>query len=234
MIIQEDNIMNSPLAIDKENQILFVNPALFNKLSDFAKKFFVLHELGHLEYMTSDEFISDEYAFEQIVGTEPNSLKQCISAMFEVLNCDEPVHRDRILSMIVKALEFDFSINGNAKAGEMLTWLNSVEYADGKFWKGIGNFIDGVVDTTAKVVTAPYRLVTNVVKTGINQVGDIAGTGINKAKDVIDQTKSPSATSSNNNDNGLESSNTKKYLIIGAVFILLIIIVVIIILMLKK
>lgn len=98
---------DTPAAIDRERRILYINPKLYFKLTPFQQKFVKLHEYGHLQMNTSNEFIADAYAFDRLAGTEFRSLKQCIECLNTILDSNNPGHKVRIDALYERALEWD-------------------------------------------------------------------------------------------------------------------------------
>lgn len=98
---------DTPAAIDRERRILYINPKLYFKLTPFQQKFVKLHEYGHLQMNTSNEFIADAYAFDRLAGTEFRSLKQCIECLNTILDPNNPGHKVRIDALYERALEWD-------------------------------------------------------------------------------------------------------------------------------
>lgn len=101
------DMADTPAAIDRERRILYINPKLYFKLTPFQQKFVKLHEYGHLNMNTSNEFIADAYAFDRLAGTEFRSLKQCIECLNTILDPTNPGHKVRIDALYERALEWD-------------------------------------------------------------------------------------------------------------------------------
>lgn len=101
------DMADTPAAIDRERRILYINPKLYFKLTPFQQKFVKLHEYGHLQMNTSNEFIADAYAFDRLAGTEFRSLKQCIECLNTILDPNNPGHKVRIDALYERALEWD-------------------------------------------------------------------------------------------------------------------------------
>lgn len=98
---------DTPAAIDRERRVLYINPKLYFKLTPFQQKFVKLHEYGHLNMNTSNEFVADAYAFDRLAGTEFRSLKQCIECLNTILDTNNPGHKVRIDALYERALEWD-------------------------------------------------------------------------------------------------------------------------------
>ncbi len=101
------DMADTPAAVDRERRILYINPKLYFKLTPFQQKFVKLHEYGHLNMNTSNEFVADAYAFDRLAGTEFRSLKQCIECLNTILDPSNPGHKVRIDALYERALEWD-------------------------------------------------------------------------------------------------------------------------------
>ena len=118
-------IQDSPAAIDRTNGILYINPKLFNRLTPFQKKFVKYHEMGHYKFQTSDELVSDAYAFDQLAGTEFRSLKQALGCINDVLKNNNPTKQLRYDALYRRVLEWDYKNTGNLLAKQELDFLQS-------------------------------------------------------------------------------------------------------------
>lgn len=98
---------DTPMAIDRVNGILYINPKRYFALTDFQKKFVKYHEYGHLNLDTDSELKADEYAFRKLAGTEFRSLKQCIECLETLLDENIIGHKVRIDQMYALALKWD-------------------------------------------------------------------------------------------------------------------------------
>ena len=118
-------IQDSPAAIDRTNGILYINPKLFNRLTPFQKKFVKYHEMGHYKFQTSDEFVADAYAFDQLAGTEFRSLKQALGCINDVLKNNNPTKQLWYDALYRRVLEWDYKNTGNLLAKQELDFLQS-------------------------------------------------------------------------------------------------------------
>ena len=98
---------DTPAAIDRKAGILYINPKRYFALTPFQQKFVKFHEYGHYNLNTDSEIAADEYAFNQLAGTEFRSLKQCIECLEELLDEDKIGHKIRIDHMYGLALKWD-------------------------------------------------------------------------------------------------------------------------------
>jgi len=128
-----EDIGSTPAAVDRFAGVLYINPSIFPKLTDFQKKFIIAHEEGHYYLDTSDEFKADEYAFNKLAGTEFQSLKQAVNCLPQVLDVKNITLKPRFVALYKLACKWDYIKNNNQKALEQLEWLQ--KYGDLDFWK---------------------------------------------------------------------------------------------------
>lgn len=100
-------MVDTPLACDRKTGTIYINPYLYTKLTPFQKKFWLLHEKGHLVLDTSDEIAADNYAFDKLAGTEYRSLKNMIEAAEGLLNSGTEYHQLRIENLYQRAIKWD-------------------------------------------------------------------------------------------------------------------------------
>lgn len=121
--VWDSTIGNTPAAVNRLTGVLYLHPVLFRKLSPFHQKFVRLHEEGHYRLNTNSELEADAYAFDRLAGTEFRSLKQCLTAISEVLNPQNPTKRQRYNALLKRALQWDFA-HGNKRAGDALRYFD--------------------------------------------------------------------------------------------------------------
>lgn len=107
---------DTPLAVENATGIIYINHKLYDKLSPFEKKFWMLHEKGHYFLDTDDEIKADNYAFDRLAGKEFRSLKQMIEATENLLDENNPYHKARIDNMYRRAIQWDKTHPGIHKA----------------------------------------------------------------------------------------------------------------------
>lgn len=100
-------MVDTPYGADRENRIIYTNPKLACRLTLFEKKFWLLHEKGHIVLDTADEIKADNYAFDRLAGTEFRSLKQMIEAAENLLTSGSKYHQERIDNLYRRAIEWD-------------------------------------------------------------------------------------------------------------------------------
>lgn len=83
-----DSAMTGDIArVNRETQVLYINPAIWNRLTSHEREYVLFHEDGHLVLATADEFKANAYAIEKYcpVKTLTNSeLGKRIQVMSEI------------------------------------------------------------------------------------------------------------------------------------------------------
>ncbi len=116
-------MVGTPCACDRQTATIYINPILYSKLPPFERKFWILHEKGHIVLNTADELKADKYAFDKLAGTEWRSLKQMIGALEHLLDSNNSFHQERIDHIYNLALQWDKThpvLNGAIIAGDDL------------------------------------------------------------------------------------------------------------------
>lgn len=90
------------ISIGPRRATLLLNPPRFDRLTAFAKRFVLAHELGHLVLSTSDECQADAFALGLLAGSEPESLRKSLQALLQL---DIPA--PRFESLCRRAIEID-------------------------------------------------------------------------------------------------------------------------------
>lgn len=98
---------DTPYAADRATGTIYTNPILAKNLTPFEKKFWILHEKGHIILNTDDEIKADNFAFDSLAGTEYRSMKQMIEAEEKLLNPNSPYHQARIDNLYRRAIAWD-------------------------------------------------------------------------------------------------------------------------------
>lgn len=117
---------STPARVNRFTGEIQINNRYFRNMPDFRKKFIIQHEKGHYNLDTRSEFEADDYAFRMLAGSEPNSLKESVKSISQVLSFRNPEHLDRLFEVVKKALAFDFERNGNQRAKQALDQLNEL------------------------------------------------------------------------------------------------------------
>lgn len=103
-----DNIGNTPARVNRSTGEVLLNSKVWDGLSKPYKAFIVGHEIGHFERQTTSELEADHFAFELIAGTFPESLKNTVRVLYDVLPYTNPTHGLRLLNMYRLALCYDY------------------------------------------------------------------------------------------------------------------------------
>lgn len=85
-IVGLDRMGLCPAAVEWGNgeANLLVNALTFPAASDFSRKFYIAHELGHYLLKTDSEEEADAFAIQLLAGTERKSLKKSLMALYEL------------------------------------------------------------------------------------------------------------------------------------------------------
>lgn len=111
----------TPARVFHNTGVIQINRSRWNKIPQFAKDFILAHEEGHYLGKTRSELFADNYAFEKLKFKQPESLKNSIRALTEVLPMTTPEHSLRIREQIKRSLLAD--ANKNEKAAKLLNEL---------------------------------------------------------------------------------------------------------------
>lgn len=107
-ITYTDNIGDTPAMVDRKTGEIFLNSNVWDQLPKPYQAFILGHEKGHYTLQTTNELEADHYAFDQIAGTFPESLKNMVKTLFDVLPYNSPAHGLRLLNAYRLALKYDF------------------------------------------------------------------------------------------------------------------------------
>lgn len=119
-----DSIGSTPAKVNRETGEIFLNSNVWNDLPQPYQAFIIAHEIGHFQRQTTNELEADHYAFEQIAGTFPESLKNTVRVLYGVLPYTNPTHGLRLLNMYRLALCYDYQQQPTA---ERLQEIKAVE-----------------------------------------------------------------------------------------------------------
>lgn len=123
-----DGLGRTPARVNRRTGDIQLNPRTFPFYSDLIQRYIIEHERGHFNLATRDEIEADNYAFNQIKGTCPGSVKNAVYSLTQVLHLDRPEHFRRIREALKRASYYDWKHNKNLKARELylkLTDMNS-------------------------------------------------------------------------------------------------------------
>ncbi|HPX58983.1 MAG TPA: hypothetical protein PLL02_00965 [Bacteroidales bacterium] len=110
--VTSEEIGHSPAAVNMLTGVVYVNADLWNKFTDFEKKFFLAHEEGHFVLQTNSEFEADLYALKKVYKSERKSLKKSLKALAKV----DLISDERLERLYLEILKIDSELNNNKKA----------------------------------------------------------------------------------------------------------------------
>lgn len=116
---------SNPARVDLDTGVIEVNLLAFYLLTDFERKFVILHEQGHYEKQTLNEVEADLYALERLAFTEKESLKQFVNAVKKISRNDNY----RIEAAKINALKFAAK-DGSKEAKQQLKKVVYKDYID--------------------------------------------------------------------------------------------------------
>ncbi len=66
-----DNTISTDIArVNRADRTLFLNPAIWGRLTGLEREFVLLHEAGHLELMTASEYQANKYAVDRFITVQ--------------------------------------------------------------------------------------------------------------------------------------------------------------------
>jgi len=86
-VIFDETVKSDIARVNRADRTLYLNPSIWNRLTGLEREFVLLHEAGHLELMTADEFKANKYAVEKFAPVESltdNELGKRIVVMSEI------------------------------------------------------------------------------------------------------------------------------------------------------
>jgi hypothetical protein len=102
-----ENIGSTPAIVRRDTGEMFLNPKIWFTLPEAYRRFIFYHELGHYTLQTPNELEADHYAFNQIAGTAPESLKNTVRTLYGVLPFTTELQSIRLQNMYRLALTYD-------------------------------------------------------------------------------------------------------------------------------
>ncbi len=91
-IVFDDSVDTDIARVNRATGVLYLNPGIWNRLSEDEREFVLLHENGHLELQTASEYQANRYAVGKYipVKTLSNSeLGKRIQVVSEITNPDK-------------------------------------------------------------------------------------------------------------------------------------------------
>lgn len=105
-IIRVPNLGETPATVNRRNGILYISDKHWEQLKPEHRLFILLHEMAHIHLQSDDEFIVDEWAFNEYVK-RGHSLKESVFALSKVLSGKNPQHYWRVYKQLERAQEAD-------------------------------------------------------------------------------------------------------------------------------
>lgn len=102
-----DNIGNTPAIVRRDTGEIFLNRQIWFTLPLAYRRFILMHEAGHYLRQSTNELVADHFAFNQIAGTFPESLKNTVRTLYGVLPFNTETQRLRLENMYRLALTYD-------------------------------------------------------------------------------------------------------------------------------
>lgn len=154
MIYYSDSIGSTPAIVDRQTGDIFLNSNVWDTLPKPYQVFILEHEKGHYKRQTTNELEADHYAFTQIAGTFPESLKNTVRVLYDVLPYTSPMHGLRLLNMYRIALCFDYEKEPTA---ERLQEIRAVENEILKDFANNSEFMDYIFSQQKSDAMANYE-----------------------------------------------------------------------------
>ena len=102
-----DKIGSTPAIVRRDTGEIFLNSKVWFTLPEAYRRFILAHEIGHYTLQTTNELEADHYAFNQIAGTRPESLKNTVRTLYGVLPFNTELQALRLQNMYRLALTYD-------------------------------------------------------------------------------------------------------------------------------
>lgn len=108
-----------PASVDMQTGVISINRSAWDRYDNFERSFVLMHEIGHYELDTDDEFEADEYALRHVYKTAPRSLIRSLQTLCKINVIDSR----RLDNLYQAALELDAE-DGNELAAVELERIN--------------------------------------------------------------------------------------------------------------
>jgi hypothetical protein len=115
----------NPARVHRFNGNISLNETMVNSATEQELKYILGHEAGHFLLDTRSEFEADRFAFQQLAGDFPQSLKGSILSLSRHLPFDNPEHLQRLTVQFLRALRYDYQVNRNLAALETYNQIKS-------------------------------------------------------------------------------------------------------------
>lgn len=102
-----DDLDGTPAIVRRDTGEIFLNSKVWFDLPQSYRHFILCHELGHYRLKTTNELEADHFAFHQIAGSAPESLKNMVRTLSEVLPFSTDLQMIRLANIYRLGLLFD-------------------------------------------------------------------------------------------------------------------------------
>lgn len=119
----------TPASVNRRTGELYINKKMWCQLKPEHRLFVLLHEMGHIALNTTDEMAVDKWAFDRY--TEMGySLQEAVKALTRVLHGRNPEHHWRVYEQLMRAANYDFSVNQNPDIYRHMAAYMGIEEAE--------------------------------------------------------------------------------------------------------
>lgn len=146
--IQLATFLNGPAGVDLDTGILYLNPFVWSKLGDNARKFVIAHELGHLNQNHVSEYAADKFALWKNMQMGEDSIA-ALRGFYEAMPFSTAEQKDRGEALLLQVFQKEFD-SGNTHVEGMISLLNTpvenIQTATGLAgWLAIGGAVLGSI-----------------------------------------------------------------------------------------
>jgi len=146
--IQLATFLNGPAGVDLDTGILYLNPFVWSKLGDNARKFIIAHELGHLNQNHVSEYAADKFALWKNMQMGEDSIA-ALRGFYEAMPFSTAEQKDRGEALLLQVFQNEFD-SGNTHVEGMISLLNTpvenIQTATGLAgWLAIGGGVLGSI-----------------------------------------------------------------------------------------
>jgi len=121
--IQLATFLNGPAGVDLDTGILYLNPFVWSKLGDNARKFVIAHELGHLNQNRVSEYAADKFALWKNMEMGEDSIA-ALRGFYEAMPFSTNEQKERGEILLAEVFEKEFT-GGNTNVEGMISLLNT-------------------------------------------------------------------------------------------------------------
>jgi len=120
---------NTPACVNRLTGKITINTNRWQEIPENLRDFILEHEKGHYLEQTKSEIDADNYAFRQLAGKKPFSLKNAVKAISETLSFNNQNDWDRLNNIFTQALIFDAKNYNNKNALKKLETMTNQGYS---------------------------------------------------------------------------------------------------------